>query len=141
MRRLGLIQTLLTRATTLEAEFLTRMMLGEMRIGVVEGVLLDGISKASGIPKETVRRASMLHGDLGDVARLALTQGAAGLESIGLRLFIPVKPMLAQTAENIQEVLAEPVFSSFPHESWGFQQLTLHCQRLRIHCKFCEQKH
>jgi DNA ligase-1 len=107
MRRLGLIQTLLTRATSLEAEFLTRMMLGEMRIGVVEGVLLDAISKASGIGKEIVRRASMLHGDLGDVARLALTQGPGGLESIGLRLFIPVKPMLAQTAENIQEVLAE----------------------------------
>ena len=128
MRRLGLIQTLMTRATTLEAEFLTRMMLGEMRIGVVEGVLLDGISKASGIPKETVRRASMLHGDLGDVARLALTQGAAGLESIGLRLFIPVKPMLAQTAENIQEVLAE-------HDNGTAFEYKFDGARIQIHRK------
>ncbi len=93
LRKMGLLQALLTRARTVEAEFLTRMMMGEMRIGVVEGVLLDAIAEASGVPRELVRRASMLHGDLGDVAKPAISQGQAGLESIGLRLFVQVKPM------------------------------------------------
>ncbi len=107
MRKLGSVQALFTRASPIEAEFLTRMMLGEMRIGVVEGVLLDSIAAASGVPRELVRRASMLHGDLGDVAKRALREGQAGLESIGLRLFIPVKPMLAEMAEDVEQVLAE----------------------------------
>ena len=106
-RKMSLLQTLLTQASPLEAEFLTRMMLGEMRIGVVEGVLLDSIAESSGVSKELVRRAHMLHGDIGDVASLAMAGGAAILEHIGLSLFIPIKPMLAEMADDAQQVLAE----------------------------------
>jgi DNA ligase 1 len=106
-RKLSLLQTILTQAVPVEAEFLTRMMLGEMRIGVVEGVLLDAIADASGVPRDLVRRAHMLHGDIGDVASLAMSKGAAALESIGLRLFVPVKPMLAEMADEAEQVLAE----------------------------------
>ncbi len=107
VRKLSLLQTLLTRASPVEAEFLTRMLLGEMRIGVVEGVLIDAISKTSGTSRELVRRASMLHGDLGDVARRAMVEGSPSLEKIGLRLFVPVKPMLAEMAVDVGQVLAE----------------------------------
>ncbi len=107
VRKLSLLQTLLTRASPVEAEFLTRMLLGEMRIGVVEGVLIDAISKTSGISRELVRRASMLHGDLGDVARRAMVEGSPSLEQIGLRLFVPVKLMLAEMAVDVGQVLAE----------------------------------
>ena len=106
-KKLSLVQTLLTRSSKDEAEFLTRMMLGEMRIGVVEGVLLDAISKASGIPRGAIRRANMLHGDIGDLARKAITEGAIALEKIQLRLFVPVKPMLAEMAADPDEVLTE----------------------------------
>ncbi|TMI14217.1 hypothetical protein E6H33_08880 [Candidatus Bathyarchaeota archaeon] len=51
-RKLSLLQTILTQTSQLEAEYLTRMMLGEMRIGVVEGVLLDAIAEASGVPSK-----------------------------------------------------------------------------------------
>ena len=106
-RKLSLLQTMLTQTSPVEAEFLTRMMLGEMRIGVVEGVLLDGIAEASGVPRDLVRRAHMLHGDIGDVASLAMEKGATALEGISLRLFIPIKPMLAEMADNAEQVLAE----------------------------------
>jgi len=106
-RKMSLLQTILTQASPVEAEFLTRMMLGEMRIGVVEGVLLDAIAEASGVPRDLVRRAHMLHGDIGDVARLAMIKGAPALERISLRLFVPVKPMLAEMADDAEQVLAE----------------------------------
>ena len=106
-RKTSLLQTLLTQATPLEAEYLVRMMLGEMRIGVVEGVLLDAISSASGVNKQLVRRAHMLHGDIGDVARLAIENGTEGLAKVSLRLFVPVKPMLAEMADSIKQVLSE----------------------------------
>jgi DNA ligase 1 len=107
IRKMSLLQSLLTRAGPVEREFLTRMMFGEMRIGVVEGVVMDAIAEASGVPRELVRRASMLHGDLGDVAKRSLGQGKAGLESIGLNLFVPVKPMLAEMGETVEQVLGE----------------------------------
>ncbi len=107
VKKLGLLQTLLTRASPLEMEFLTRMMLGEMRIGVVEGVLLDAVAKSAGVSRQLVRRASMLHGDLGDVAKRAITDGASSLERIGLQLFVPVKPMLAEMASDVSEVFLE----------------------------------
>jgi DNA ligase 1 len=106
-KRLTLLSSLITRTTPLETEYLSRMLLGEMRIGVVEGVLLDAIAEASGISRQLVRRAHMLHGDIGDVARLAVTEGAPALERVGLRLFVPVRPMLAEMADDITQVLAE----------------------------------
>jgi len=102
-RKLSLLQTILTQTSQVEAEYLTRMMLGEMRIGVVEGVLLDAIAEASGVPRDLVRRAHMLHGDIGAVASLAMSKGAPALESISLRLFVPVKPMLAEMADDAQK--------------------------------------
>lgn len=106
-RKLSLLQTILTQTSPVEAEFLTRMMLGEMRIGVVEGVLLDAIAEASGVSRDLVRRANMLHGDIGDVANRAMSQGADALERITLRLFVPVKPMLAEMADDAQQALEE----------------------------------
>jgi DNA ligase 1 len=106
-KRLTILGSLINRTTPLETEYLTRMLLGEMRIGVVEGVLLDAIAEASGVSRQLVRRAHMLHGDIGDVARIAMTEGSAALERVGLRLFVPVKPMLAEMAEDVPQVLGE----------------------------------
>jgi DNA ligase-1 len=127
-KRLGLLIMLLNRTTALETEYLSRMLMGEMRIGVVEGVLLDAIADASGVSRQLVRRAHMLHGDIGDVAKIAMTQGAKALEKIGLRLFIPVKPMLAEMAEDIHQVLEDhPEGSSFEYKFDG--------ARIQIHRK------
>jgi len=132
MRKLGLLQALLTRASRVEAEFLTRMMMGEMRIGVVEGVLLDSIAEASGAPRELVRRASMLHGDIGDVTKRALALGKLGLESIGLRLFIPVKPMLAEMGESVEQILAEHAgLTAFEYKFDG-ARIQIHRNRDRV---------
>ncbi len=127
-RKLSLLQTILTQASPVEVEFLTRMMLGEMRIGVVEGVLLDAIAEASGVPRDVVRRAHMLHGDIGDVARLALTRGPVALESIGLRLFVPVKPMLAEMAEDIEQIMAQ-------HKDGSAFEYKFDGARIQIHRK------
>lgn len=125
-RKLGLIQTLLTQTSTLESEYLVRMMFGELRIGVVEGIVQDAISLASGIPKEAVRRASMLHGNIGDIARIALMLGPEELEKIGVRLFVPVKPMLAEMAESLETVFRE-------HADGSAFEYKLDGARIQIH--------
>lgn len=103
-RRAELI-ALAERATPGEWDFLRRVMLGELRTGALEGVLLDAIAKAGEKDAATVRRAAMLSGDLGATAAIALTGSADELESVGLEVGRPVMPMLASTSGSVAEAL------------------------------------
>jgi len=90
------------RATPAESSFVQRLLVGELRQGALAGVMADAVARAAEVPVAVVRRALMLSGDIGVTARVALTEGRAGLEGIGLELFRPVQPMLASTAESVE---------------------------------------
>ena len=92
-------------ATTGEWDLLVRIMLGELRTGALEGVLLDAVAKAADRTPAAVRRAAMLSGDLGETALLALTGSTDELDAVGLRVGRPVMPMLASTAAGTGEAL------------------------------------
>jgi DNA ligase-1 len=102
-RKEELLRELLQRATPLEAKYLAKIVYQEMRHGVSEGIMLDGIARAAGVKPRLARRANQLWGDLGEVALIALTQGEPRLKSATLRLFRPIKPMLARTAGSMAE--------------------------------------
>ncbi len=104
--RLHVLKNMFGRATEAEQDFLMRLLVGELRQGALEGVMVEGVAKAAGLPASDVRRAVMLAGDLGVVAEAALGEGAAGLARFGVQLFRPVQPMLAQPAEDAGEALA-----------------------------------
>ncbi|WP_203581224.1 ATP-dependent DNA ligase [Microbacterium hibisci] len=99
------LEALAAAATTQEWDFVSRVMLGELRTGALEGVLLDAIAKASERDAATVRRAAMLSGDLGATARLALTGTPDELAQVGLQVGRGVLPMLASTAGSATEAL------------------------------------
>ena len=102
-----LLYTLLSRANPLEAKFLVRALLGEMRHGVNLGLMEEAIAKAAKVDVEVVKRAHMLIGDIGEVARIAIVEGLRGLTSLKMKLFHPIMPMLAQQAENVYDALRE----------------------------------
>jgi DNA ligase-1 len=104
--RLRLLRALFARATADEQAFLSRLLLGELRQGAQEGVLIEAVAAASGVPVERVRRAAMLGGSLFVVATAALADGEPGLARFRLELFRPLQPMLAQTAEHVADALA-----------------------------------
>jgi len=106
-RRSELLQALCSRATPSELTFLVRLLTGELRQGALAGVMTDAVAAVAGLPAVQVRRAAMYSHSLGAVARAALLEGAAGLEKFKLELFTPVAPMLAQTAADVGEALAE----------------------------------
>ncbi len=105
--RSALLSALFARATRAEQDFLVRLLVGELRQGALEGVMLEAIAAAAGVAVADVRRAAMFAGGLGAVARAALTEGAAGLARFALELARPVQPMLAQPAEGIDDALAQ----------------------------------
>lgn len=106
-RRRELLTHLLTLATQQEQQFLTRLLLGELRQGALEGIMLDALAKASGIPPARIRRAAMTTGGAAAIARAVLAEGEAGLSRFGIQLFRPVQPMLAQTAEDVNDAIEQ----------------------------------
>ena len=99
------LRALFERATAAEQDFLVRLLAGELRQGALEGVMQDAIAAAADLPVAQVRRAAMLGGDLGAAARVALTQGAAGLARFAVAPHRPVQPMLAQPADDVAEAV------------------------------------
>jgi DNA ligase-1 len=104
--RRALLAELFAQATEPEQRFLVALLLGELRQGALTGVMADAIAKAAAVSATAVRRASMLAGDPGTVAAAALADGEAGLARFRLELLRPLEPMLAQTAESVEEALA-----------------------------------
>jgi DNA ligase-1 len=104
-RKERLLETLLGDATPLEAKYIIKILIGEMRTGFHEGLMELAISKAFDVPQEFVRRANMITGDVGTVAAIAKVQGKDGVSKLQLKVFQPIKPMLAQTAEDVKEAL------------------------------------
>jgi DNA ligase 1 len=103
--RRAALDDLFGRATEREQEFLRRLLLGDLRQGALEGVMVEAVARAAEVPATDVRRAAMLAGNLGEVAAAAMAEGRSGLERFRLTLLRPIQPMLAHTAEDITGAL------------------------------------
>jgi DNA ligase-1 len=101
-----LIDALFGKATAEEQDFLVRLIVGELRQGALEGVMLEALASASGVPAAVVRRAVMIGGGIAPTARAALAQGQAGLERFAIRPMRPILPMLAQPAASPEAAIA-----------------------------------
>jgi DNA ligase 1 len=101
--RAALVQTMLRRATPLEAKYLLKLMLGDMRIGVKQSLVEEAIAVAAGASVEAVRRAVMLEADLAGAVRRAF---AGTLGEAMMRLFHPLGFMLASPVETPEEAVA-----------------------------------
>jgi DNA ligase-1 len=104
-RKERLLETLLGDASPLEAKYVVKILIGEMRTGFHEGLMEQAIAEAFDVPHELVRKANMITGDIAAVAAVAKAEGEEGVLKLRLRVFQPIKPMLAQTAEDVKEAL------------------------------------
>jgi DNA ligase-1 len=101
-RKGAIFQALLERADPLAAKYIVKVLTGELRIGLREGLLEAAIAKAFGRPLDEVKWAGMLTGDVGRTAVLAEEDR---LGDARLALFHPLKFMLASPAEDANEIL------------------------------------
>jgi DNA ligase-1 len=97
-----LVRDLLSRATPLEAKYIVKIITGDLRIGLKESLVEEGIAKAYGGSLAEVQRANMLLGDIGETLRLAVTGELAGAK---MRMFHPLGFMLASPIESAEEGL------------------------------------
>jgi DNA ligase-1 len=108
--KLALLGDFLRRLSPVEAKYLIKIITGDLRIGLKEGLVEEAVATSSSSPFSIVREANMMSGDIGEVMRAAR---AGELERIQLRVFHPLQFMLASpepTAEAILERLTPPVW-------------------------------
>jgi DNA ligase-1 len=103
--RSAAVAELFRRATEPEQRFLRGLLSGEIRQGALDSSMLDAIAAASDVPVADVRRAAMLRGATGPVARAALTEGAGAVRAFRLAVGQPIRPMLASSAPDMAEAL------------------------------------
>jgi DNA ligase-1 len=96
-----LLRATLARATADEARYIVKIVSGETRIGLREGLLEEAIARAFGRDREAVGRANMLTGDIGETA-LRAKHGT--LREPTLAHFLPIGMMLATPVLQLQEV-------------------------------------
>ena len=96
------LRELLDRLSPREAKYIGKILTGDLRIGLRAGLVEEGIAKAFGAPLPDVSWASMLTGDLGEVASLARR---GKLRSAQLRLMHPLQFMLASPEEDAEAIM------------------------------------
>jgi len=99
--KIGLLATVLRQATPPEAKYLVKLLVGDLRIGLKEGLVEDAIARAFGQPLADVAYANMLLGDIGETAVRARH---AELSDLSMRLFHPMKFMLATPAADLGDI-------------------------------------
>ena len=97
----ALLASVLHRASPLEAKYLVKLLAGDLRIGLREGLVEDAIARVFNRPLADVAYANMLLGDIGETA----TRARVGdLRDVNMRLFHPIKFMLATPAADLTDV-------------------------------------
>jgi DNA ligase-1 len=114
-RKLALITELLVSAKPEEARYIVRTILGELRVGVAEGLIKDAIVEAFLIKKgekeekeemtELVDYAWNILSDFGEIAKIAREKGASGLKKVKIQIGRPVQVMLGLAVPSIEDVV------------------------------------
>jgi DNA ligase-1 len=97
---------LLRALSPLEAKYVAKNLIREMRTGAAEGVMLDALALLAGGDRAAVARALQIEGDVAAVAARVLAARGQPLAPAAIAYFRPLRPMLAQTAANPGDALA-----------------------------------
>lgn len=119
----------LARATPLEAKYLVKLLAGDLRIGLREGLVEDSIARAFKRPLAEVAMANMLIGDIGEAAVRAR---AGALGDVAMRLFHPLKFMLATPAADLEDIARTMPSEFFVEDKFDGIRAQAHVQDQKV---------
>jgi DNA ligase-1 len=102
------ISSLLNDATPQEAKFILKISMGTLRLGIADNTVMDALAIAYTGSKENrgkLEAAYNVSSDLGKVAEAIANNNLAGLENFRVRLFSPIRPMLAERVKSEKEAI------------------------------------
>ena len=104
-RKMNLIAELLTQAKPKEAKYIVRTVLGQLRIGVAEGIIRDAVAGAFNVSAKIVENAWFLNPDYGEIAKTAKEKGERGLKKVKVEIGRPIIVLLAEKAPSLKDAL------------------------------------
>ncbi|MEP6635846.1 MAG: ATP-dependent DNA ligase [Acidobacteriota bacterium] len=125
----ALLSTMLSKASPLEAKYLVKLLAGDLRIGLKEGLVEDATARVFGQPLAAVAHANMLLGDIGEAAVRAR---AGELENIEMRLFHPIKFMLATPAADLSDIARTMPKTFFVEDKFDGIRAQAHAKQSRV---------
>lgn len=127
--KLDLLQARIAGLSPVETKYLVKIILGDLRIGLKEGLVEEAIAAAATQPLEAVREAAMLAGDITTVTRAAF---AGNLSGIALRVFNPLQFMLASPEPTAEAMLARMTPPLWLEEKYDGIRCQVHKQGERV---------
>jgi DNA ligase-1 len=113
-KRIKLLQQLMMDSDPLSARFIVRTVVGKLRLGIADMTILEALEKAflwaedeervMGSHK-VVEAVYNVHPDMGAIALSVAMEGAEGLDSYGVQVGVPIRPMLAERLGSVEEIL------------------------------------
>jgi len=106
--RIKLLNSLLNNASPMEAKYVVRTAVGNLRLGIADYTVLDALALAyTGDKKnrESLERAYNLSSDLGLVAKSVAINGLRGLDEFKVKVGNPIRPMLAERLNSTSEII------------------------------------
>ncbi len=125
----ALLATVLNHATPLEAKYLIKLLAGDLRIGLREGLVEDAIARAFERPLAAVAQVNMLLGDIGETAVRARRND---LQDVSMRLFHPIKFMLATPAADLADIARTMPAEFFVEDKFDGIRAQAHIQNGRV---------
>jgi DNA ligase-1 len=125
----GILVAVLSRATPLEGKYLIKLLASDLRIGLREGLVEDAIARAFEKPLSSVAQVNMLLGDLGETAVRAR---ANDLQDVSMRLFHPLKFMLATPAADLADIARTMPEEFFVEDKFDGIRAQAHIQDGRV---------
>ncbi|MCV0430305.1 ATP-dependent DNA ligase [Nitrosopumilus sp.] len=107
-KKINFISSLWNKSKPTEVKFVTKLLLGSLRLGVAENTVMDALAIAFSGDKENRKKlqyAYNVSSDLGKVAEVIATKGLEGIEKFEIVLFNPIRPMLADRVKSEQEAI------------------------------------
>src|SRR5882762_4384134 len=124
-----LLTEVFSKATPLEAKYLVKLLSGDLRIGLREGLVEDAVARAFKQPLAEVSLANMLRGDIGEAAVRAR---AGALQDVEMRLFHPLKSMLATPASDLDDITRTMPGEFFVEDKFDGIRAQAHVQEGRV---------
>jgi len=119
----------LAGATPLEAKYLVKLLVGDLRIGLKEGLVEDAVARAFGRELSSVARVNMLTGDIGETAVRARR---GELEGVRMRLFHPIKFMLATAAADLADIARQMPEEFYVEDKFDGIRAQAHAEGARV---------
>jgi len=107
-KKINFISSLWNKSKPTEVKFVTKLLLGTLRLGVAENTVMDALAIAFTGDKgnrKKLQYAYNVSSDLGKVAETVATKGLEGIEKFEITLFNPIRPMLADRVKSEDEAI------------------------------------